>query len=361
MAKKQLFIPLPENHEPWMERYFKDKQLSKVRIPELKKLKQVFVNHYGLVLKNGFIQRRCAFNLFGRRDTRFGLAYWRVLLEQYLVCRFGKSLHSVSLQSEERYLLIHSKWFNYSFWVNSFLARLIQAEETIGLDNLTLIYPESWDSIEYAHASLDAFHVKKVRIPTDHHLFVKHLIMPETREWTASFDPQQIQKVRERLVPFALKRTRLKEFPKNIYLTRKKRKTRSIENERDLIPILDEYDFSILNFEDFSFWDQVALMHHAKTFVSIHGAGFSNCLFMQPGSCVLELVNQAYADQEYKFPFWKLANAAQLKYFVQFGAPVNPNARLRRGAKHDHDNSYLADENIVIDNTLFILNIQRLT
>ncbi len=361
MAKKTIITPLPENYEPWMEPYFLKRQTQKIRRPQIKQLKNVFINHYGLVLKNGMIKRRSAFNLFGNEDNTFGFAYWKVLFEQYIVSKFGKSLPSIKLKDDRMYLLIHSKWFNYSFWVNSFLARLLHAEEVYGLENVTLIYPEGWDEIDYAKESLHPFNLSTIRIPKDHHIFVKNLIMPETREWTATFDPAQIQKVRERFVPLALERTRLTSFPKNIYLTRKKRKTRSIENEDELTPILLEHDFAILNFEDYSFWDQVALMHSANTFVSIHGAGFSNCLFMQPESAVLELVNKAYADLEYKFPFWKLACAAKLKYHIQFGDPKNQNRNLRRGSAHDNDNVYLADENISIQSLLFRKNIANLS
>ena len=357
MAKKTIITPLPENYEPWMEPYFLKRQKQKVRQPEIKRLKNVFVNHYGLVLKNGIIKRRSAFNLFGNEDNTFGFAYWKILFEQYIISKFGKSLPSVKLTDDKTYLLIHSKWFNYSFWVNSFLARLLHAEEVYGLENLVLIYPEGWDHISYASESLEPIQIERIRIPNDHHLFVKNLILPETRAWTASFDPTQIQKVRERFVPLALERTKLTSFPKNIYLTRNKRKTRSIENEDELTPILLEHDFTILNFEDYSFWDQLALMHHAKCFISIHGAGFSNCLFMPFGSSVLELVNQVYADLEYKFPFWKLACAAGLKYHVQFGQPMNQNQNLRRGGKHDHQNVYLADENIKIDLNIFKKNL----
>jgi hypothetical protein len=361
MAKKTIITPLPENYEPWMEPYFLKRQKQKVRQPEIKRLKNVFVNHYGLVLKNGIIKRRSAFNLFGNEDNTFGFAYWKILFEQYIISKFGKSLPSVKLTDDKTYLLIHSKWFNYSFWVNSFLARLLHAEEVYGLENLVLIYPEGWDHISYASESLEPIQIERIRIPNDHHLFVKNLILPETRAWTASFDPTQIQKVRERFVPLALERTKLTSFPKNIYLTRNKRKTRSIENEDELTPILLEHDFTILNFEDYSFWDQVALMHNAKSFVSIHGAGFSNCLFMQPKSAVMELINKAYADLEYKFPFWKLACAAELNYFVQFGNPKNQNKKLRRGSAHDHENVYLADENILIESGLFSNNIVNLS
>ena len=79
------------------------------------------------------------------------------------------------------FLLIHSKWFNYSFWINSYLLRLIQAEEAGLLDKVKLIYPKEWDNIPYVVESLKCFNVKKEIIPLDTNLFIENLIMPETR------------------------------------------------------------------------------------------------------------------------------------------------------------------------------------
>lgn len=355
---KEIFR-LPINYETWMKRYFIPIQKCRTYIPKIRKINNAFVSSQGLVLKNNFLVQKCAFNLLGYEDNTFYLSFWRLALEQKLVCEFGSSLQFVKLNNDYEYLLIHSKWFNYSFWINSFLLRLIMAEESGLLSKVKLIYPKEWDKIPYVTESLACFNIKKEIIPLDHHLFVKKLYMPETREWTSSFYSEHIKKVKEKIIPFALKNTSLKYFPKNIYLTRKKRVTRCIENEEYLLPIIKKYDFEIINFEDYSFWDQVALMHNAKTFVSIHGAGFSNILFMPKESNVMELVNQTYADLEYKFPFWKLAITCEHNYFVQFGQVHSEASRfLRRGSEHDNEKRYLADENIFIDSVLFEKNLQ---
>jgi hypothetical protein len=125
------------------------------------------------------------------------------------------------------------------------------------------------------------------------------------------------------------------------------------------MPLLIKNNVETINFEDYSFWDQVALMHHADTFISIHGAGFSNVIFMQEGSYILELVNQKYADVEFKMPFWKLSDACHHNYFVQFGqVRENASTLLRRGPNHDTINRFLADENITIDVSLFDENLR---
>ena len=358
MKNIKVYYKLPINYEDWMGPYFLNKQFSKVKSPVVKKIKNAFVSSQGLVIRRGVLVLGSAFNLIGLRDKTFYLHFWKLVFVQMLVSRFGKSLKSVRLNSNDNYLLIHSKWFNYSFWINSSLLRLIQAEEKGYLTDVRLIYPEEWDEIRYVKESLECFNINKVVIPKDNHLFVKNLILPHTREWTASFLPGELDKVKLKIVPYALKKATFKMDIKRLYLTRKNSRSRSVLNEVELDEILDKYNFTRFSFDDISFWDQVFIMSKLECFISIHGAGFSNVIFMQEGASVLELVNQSYADIEYKFPFWKMSVSSNLKYYVQFGKITSKNTKLVYGANHKPNDNYLVDENIYIDPILFEKNIK---
>lgn len=351
---------LPLNFEKEsMDKYFTPLINSKIKQPKIRYLKNVFVNSQGLILKNGFLVKGCAFNLIGKKDNTFYLPFWKLTLEQMIVSKWGKSLKSIELK-DQSYLLIHSKWFNYSFWINSYLLRLIQAEEAGLLDRVKVIYPKEWDAIPYVVESLKCFNIIKEVIPLDTNLFVQNLVLPETREWTNSFSSNEIKKVKQKLLPYALKNKTITNFPKRIYLTRKNSWARSVENENELLPILEKYGIEVIAFDDLSFWDQVVIMNNAEIFISIHGAGFSNMLFMKEGTAVLEFVNQSYADLEYKFPFWKLANACNLKYFVQFGSTKTKSTKLIRGNGQKKDENYLVNENIFINIQLFEKNLLKM-
>ena len=348
---------LPENYDKGlMASYFTPIQKQAVNKSKIKELKNVFVNHQGLVMKNGFLVPRCTFNLRGKADNTFYWSFWKLVFEQCIVSRFGKSIKSTNLKNGN-YLIIHAKWFNYSFWINSYLVRLIQAEEAGLLNKIKLIYPQEWDKIPYVTESLKCFNLEREIISEDTHMFIKKLVMPETREWTASFHPGELTKVREKVLPFAKKYSNFTQPIKRLYLSRKNSRARSVANENELIQILKKYDFEILTFEDISFWDQVLIMNDLDCFISIHGAGFSNMIFMNENSAVFELVNQNYADMEYKFPFWKMATSCNLKYFIQFGKAINDNSKLVRGASPKPNDNYLVDENIYIEPNLFEKNL----
>jgi capsular polysaccharide biosynthesis protein len=220
--------------------------------------------------------------------------------------------------------------------------------------------PDAWLTVPYVWDSLKAFKVELEIIPAGVHLFVDQLVMPETRRWTASFNPFVIQNAKQRLIGAAVNYSHQQAYGERIYLSRKKRGVRGVENEAEVVALLQQYDFTVVYFEEWSIWEQIMLMHHATHFISIHGAGLSNLMFLPEGAKVLELINKAYAQQEYTFPFWKLAHAAQVTYFAQLCEIDDAeNAELGFGKKTTLASSdYLVNKNIVVDLSLLEANVQ---
>ena len=72
---------------------------------------------------------------------------------------------------------------------------------------------------------------------------------------------------------------------------------RHIPNHDDVARALQSlvrapFEFQNVHLEQLSFEEQVRLFAHAALVVGQHGAGFANCLWMQPGSKVVELTNR---------------------------------------------------------------------
>ena len=315
--KQLISINLPINLLDSDNLLFKPIKDYVITVPKIEKLKNVFVTNNGFVLKNGTLNSKSGLNLKSKHDHTFYFEYWKTALEQNFVCKLGKSLPSIHLK-EKTYLLIHSKWLNYSFWITEYLQRLTRVEQETGLDNLVLLYPEEWDSIPYITESLKAFNIAHYRIPSGHHLFVDNLILPETREITAFFCPEHIQLVRNRLLKEAKKRSSLSNTPKKIYLTRGKNVKRAIANEDELQICFLENDFDIVSFDNLTIWDQIIYINNTDILFTNHGAGFANAMFMEPNKIALEFLEKDFAHYANPFPHWKLASAVNVHYAYQF-------------------------------------------
>jgi hypothetical protein len=314
--KKLISAKYPINLKKEDQHLFDQVKEYNIDAPKIKKLKNVFVTNNGFVLKNGILNSKSGLNLKSKHDHTFYLEYWKTTLEQNIVCKFGKSIPSVHLK-DKNYLLIHSKWLNYSFWITEYLQRLIRVEKEIGLEDLILLYPEEWDNIPYITESLKAFQIEKFRIPAGHHLFVEKLVFPEVREITSYFYPEHIQLVRNRLLHVAKQKSNLQNTPKKIYLTRGINVKRAIANESELQECFKNYGFEIVSFEKLSIWDQIIYMNKADILFTNHGAGFSNVIFMEPNKIALEFLEKDFAHYANPFPHWKLASSVNVNYAYQ--------------------------------------------
>lgn len=299
---------------------FKKKETYSVPLLKVYVLKNVFVNHWGVVIKNIKIPSKSLENLHGSYDQTFYWSHWKKAFEQLLVCKFGKSLPSIRLDKKETYFTIHTPWFGYFSWLTTYLPKLLLANKNYP-DAIVLI-PEEWNKVAYVSDTLALFpEIKKKVLPNDHHAFVERFVLTENRPWTSVFYPEQIDQVRAIFTP-QLHTVQLSPI-KRIYVSRKKANRRKIVNETEVLDILKTNGFEEICFEDYSILEQVFLMQNAEMLVSMHGAGLTNILFMNPHSKLLELTPIVEQDKQFRFPFWRISSILEIDYYVQFCDTIN--------------------------------------
>ena len=94
-----------------------------------------------------------------------------------------------------------------------------------------------------------------------------------------------------------LKNTKLKSFPKKIYINRRDATSlRYIINLKEVEDILEKENFSSITLSNYSFSDQIALFNNADKIIGLHGAGFANLIFCKPGTKVIELKPNTAGD-----------------------------------------------------------------
>lgn len=125
---------------------------------------------------------------------------------------------------------------------------------------------------------------------------------------------------------------------RKIFISRSRQKTRRLLNEETMLGIATAYGFEIKYFEEMSFWEQRALMQQTSVFLSVHGSNMVNILFMQPGTKVIELMNQDYVNDAY----YLLASSIGLPYF---SVPCS----MQTNAATSQDRVALNDADIIVD------------
>lgn len=125
---------------------------------------------------------------------------------------------------------------------------------------------------------------------------------------------------------------------RNLYISRGDATARRILNEAELIALLEQYDFEIVQPELLSYQAQIDLFSQAGIVVGAHGAGLTNMLFCTPGFSVVELFNEYYTRV-----YWSLARAMGVKHYkmlqsdqVEYGPEPAPSKVHRTKNAHFH-------------------------
>ena len=81
---------------------------------------------------------------------------------------------------------------------------------------------------------------------------------------------------------------------------------RGIVNEDEIHGLASERGFELVRLETMTLAEQIRLFAEARFVTGVHGAGFSNIVFSQPGTRVLELVKKGYITGSYSITAGRL-------------------------------------------------------
>jgi len=103
--------------------------------------------------------------------------------------------------------------------------------------------------------------------------------------------------LRSQFLEKALQNSKLKKYPKKIYINRKDATSlRYIINENEVENFLINDDFTSITLSEYSFSDQVALFHNANKIIGLHGAGFANIIFCKAKTKIIEMRSTTTGD-----------------------------------------------------------------
>ena len=138
------------------------------------------------------------------------------------------------------------------------------------------------------------------------------------------------------------------EFKEKVFLTGNYEKKREVHNQKELAPILKKFGISKINLFDYSFSEQLYILHKVKLIISIHGDDLACINFMKKGTSVLELIKTETNELDRPdYKFLSMASSLNIKYYYQFCKPVT-----------NHDNGKLSK--IIVDPNVLESNINKI-
>ena len=222
--------------------------------------------------------------------------------------------------------------FNYFHWVCDYLPKIIWAERFLGSQRHRLRL------LVNTHQKAQSFHLETLKALG---YGPKHIIELNSDDFYSNISLRNLMWIESRYrhgghIPFdqmhpsiyqemgdriqkAVHSTSLRSYLPNLYISRRRAGTRRILNESEILPILIEHGFEILELETMHFNDQVAAFSEARVVIGPHGAGLTNVLFSKNAK-VLELASLGHGIRPEFFQLTMIRNG---EYYFNASESVN--------------------------------------
>lgn len=286
----------------------------------IKKIKRGFVTNNSVVIEKGkVLKESCVTEFCFNKYKKFSFRL------KYCFTLFSNPF--------KEKIIITDEWSkNYCHWLWEALSKLVVLKDELPKANIIL--PKSYLKIDFMTKSLEAFGYNKKRlrlIPKKSQIRVKNLsFIPCINISTPGYyDFLKFVEVADTINSYYKDEFKTN-FGERIYISRSNPKTdtaRRVENEEELTKMLAKNGFKTVYMEEFSFLDQISIMHFAKYIVAPHGAGITNVMFAKKDCHLFELVNKNWA----KTCFEKMCDRMPINYhrFDSEEVKSNKNMELR--------------------------------
>ncbi len=196
---------------------------------------------------------------------------------------------------------------NYWHWLYDVLPKLNLCTQSYSLTDIDYFLLPSNEK-KFQKETLDCLNIpnhKRISSKKFRHIKAKKLIITDHPVLTTGNATKDIQNIPGWIISWLREEftSKLKNINKNkkIYIDRYDEKSkqnfkRSIKNEEEIKAFLLKNNFIIAKLHNMSFTDQVSLFFNADCVVGLHGGGFGNIAFCQPGTKVIEFKSLTAGD-----------------------------------------------------------------
>lgn len=213
----------------------------------------------------------------------------------------------ITLFSQFQDGIIFGGYYDFIFLVAAKLCRIKDALSPEEFEKIPIAYPLFGTSYESEYMQMLGVHSNRLINTTETKVTSTKVITGNSARWYPN--PSDIASLKRHI---AGKFQPIKTDSKRIYISRKDR--RKIVNEAELIPVLQKFGFVIIEDKPRSIISQISLYYNASFILGPHGASFSNIIWCQPGTHLVELFSSNYAPDFFLY----LATMNNMKYSAYY-------------------------------------------
>jgi hypothetical protein len=214
---------------------------------------------------------------------------------------------AIALFSQFQDGIMYGGYYDFIFLVATKLSRIKDAYPNEDLTHLPIVYPLFNAPYEAEYLELLGFEPENLIDSTKYKITAQRLITGNSAHWHPNLADL-----------LSLKKNIQKQFnpSKNeynrIYISRKGR--RCITNEDELIALLKKFNFVIIEDKKRTVREQMTIYRNAEFIIGPHGASFSNIIWCEPGTHLMELFSPNYAPDFFLY----LAKMMDMEYSAYY-------------------------------------------
>ncbi len=276
----------------------------------------------------------------------------RILNKKYsiknkIIFFYQNQIRRKKLKFETAFWLTDNWSKNYFHWFTDVLPKLYIVNKNY--KNEIVILRKGFENIDYIKKTLQMFeNIEFQYIRTFQIAKIKKLNIISPTAPTGNYNSDLIKEMRFFLLSLFSKKISKKTVTR-IFISRKKARNRKVINETEIISVLKKYDFEIIDFENYTWLEQMQFCFNAEYLIGVHGAGLTNMLFMKDYSKILELRRN---DDTHNNCYFSLANALNFKYFYQL-------SKVDDYKKRTQENNFYVDKNELEINITEMIKIDK--
>lgn len=204
---------------------------------------------------------------------------------------------------------IDSRSNQYFHWMTDAMQRIFNAEEY--LMQYPLILTSNFKDKSFISETLEMLNLEPIYIDHDKHYKIDNLLMSERVSPAGNYRREIIKIIASKFIDLQSHNEKNNEYDR-IWISRQNAERRMINNFSEVKKILEKYNFNIIEFENFSFAEQVRISMNCKVLGGVHGAGLTNMMFMTKGSKIFEVRGNQDSSNNC---FFSLASDLEMEYY----------------------------------------------
>lgn len=214
-------------------------------------------------------------------------------------------------------VMVFGGYYDFIYLVAAKLCRLRRTMPDSSFTRATVAYPLFGTRYEAEFLALLGFTPDRIVDSRQYEVRARTCLLGNGGDWTYP-NVADVMAIREQLAPL-IQHTEMKR--QRTYISRAGR--RRVLNEAALIPMLETYDFTIVEDQSRTLSEQVSIYNQASFIMGPHGASFSNIIWCEPGTHLFELFSPNYAPDYFLY----LAQLTGLRYSAYYNGQSRKSRR----------------------------------